>query len=244
MTDNTQPARWYMIDKDGMATLCTDREDAEQEAKDANMAWPHTAPHRAVQLVEVADVEALRTGYAAARPAGAQQPGVATWTPLPGTLPEPGKPVLLDIGMEYPIRAMWAAKHALEVGMEDDSGFGEYDEATDTYYCPEGWYEWNEHEETHWAVDETPTAWCELPPNGGASHGQASAQAAPVCGSPADLPPLPDPDLRDVGTNPEDIKTFYGAMLQSTQRQHSHPVPRQTACWRMRRKLKSTCSTT
>lgn len=58
MTDNTQPealrdARWYMVDKDGMATLCTDREDAEQEAKDANMAWPYTAPHRAVQLVEV-----------------------------------------------------------------------------------------------------------------------------------------------------------------------------------------------
>ena len=46
-------ARWYMVDKDGMATLCTDMEDAEQEAKDANMAWPHTAPHRAVQLVEV-----------------------------------------------------------------------------------------------------------------------------------------------------------------------------------------------
>lgn len=60
-------ARWYMIDKDGMAMLCTDSEDAEKEAKNANMAWPHTAPHRAVQLVEVADVEALRTGYAAAR---------------------------------------------------------------------------------------------------------------------------------------------------------------------------------
>lgn len=41
-----------------------------------------------------------------------------------------------------------------------------------------------------------------------ASHGQAPAQAAPVCGTPADLPPLPDPDLRDVGTNPEDIKNF------------------------------------
>ena len=58
MTDKTQPealrdARWYMVNRDGMATLCTDREDAEQEAKDANMAWPHTAPHRAVQLVEV-----------------------------------------------------------------------------------------------------------------------------------------------------------------------------------------------
>ncbi len=58
MTDNTQPealrdARWYMVNRDGMATLCTDREDAEQEAKDANLAWTHTAPHRAVQLVEV-----------------------------------------------------------------------------------------------------------------------------------------------------------------------------------------------
>ena len=34
------------------------------------------------------------------------------------------------------------------------------------------------------------------------------AQAAPVCGSPADLPPLPDPDLRDVGTTPKDIQDF------------------------------------
>ncbi len=41
-----------------------------------------------------------------------------------------------------------------------------------------------------------------------ASHGQASAQAAPVRGSPADLPPLPDPDLRDVGTTPGGIKEF------------------------------------
>ena len=100
----------------------------------------------------------------AAQPAGVQQPGAGTWTPLPGTLPEPGKPVLLDIGKEYPIRAMWAAKFTLPVGMEDDSGFGEHDELTDEWYCPEGWYEWNEHEECHWRVDETPVAWCELPP--------------------------------------------------------------------------------
>lgn len=97
-------------------------------------------------------------------PAGAQQPGAGTWTPLPGTLPEPGKPVLLDIGKKYPIRAMWVQKFTLPVGMEDDSGFGEYEEATDSYYCPEGWYEWNEHEECHWRVDKTPVAWCELPP--------------------------------------------------------------------------------
>jgi hypothetical protein len=84
--------------------------------------------------------------------------------PLPGTLPEPEKPVLLDISKKYPIRAMWVRKFTLPVGMEDDSGFGEYDEATDSYYCPEGWYEWNEHEECHWRVDKTPVAWCELPP--------------------------------------------------------------------------------
>lgn len=41
-----------------------------------------------------------------------------------------------------------------------------------------------------------------------ASHGQAPAQAAPVRGTPADLPPLPDPDLRDVGTTPGGIKEF------------------------------------
>lgn len=63
-------ARWYMVDKDGMATLCTDREDAEQEAKYANMAWPHTAPHRAVQLVE-----ASTAGFTAADMATASAQG-------------------------------------------------------------------------------------------------------------------------------------------------------------------------
>lgn len=106
-----------------------------------------------------------RRDRAAAQPAGAQQPGVATWMPLPGSLPEPGKPVLLDIGKKYPIRAMWAAKHTVQAA-DDDSDWGEYDEATDTYYCPEGWYEWNQHEDNHWAVTETPVAWCEIPPPG------------------------------------------------------------------------------
>ena len=59
--------RWYMVDKMGMATLCTSKKDAEKEARDMDMAWPHMGPHRAVQLVDAADVEALHTGYAAAR---------------------------------------------------------------------------------------------------------------------------------------------------------------------------------
>ena len=32
--------RWYMVNKDGMATLCADRADAEKEAADANLNWP------------------------------------------------------------------------------------------------------------------------------------------------------------------------------------------------------------
>ena len=46
---------WYMVNRDGMATLCTDRADAEQEAADAQRFWPHMGPHRAVQLIEAAD---------------------------------------------------------------------------------------------------------------------------------------------------------------------------------------------
>ena len=208
--------RWYMVTHDGVATLCEDRRDAEKEAKDADMAWPHSGPHRAVQLVEAstagftsadmatAEARGFRDGaasamagepmawmtfteegdpdmvfldrleacqycedddppnplYLAATPT-AQAEG---WTKLPGTLPEPGTPVLLDIGKKYPIRAMWAAKFTLLVGLEDDSGFGEHDERTDEWYCPEGWYEWNQHEETHWAVTETPRAWMPLSP--------------------------------------------------------------------------------
>lgn len=46
-------ARWYMLNKDGMATLCTSKKDAAKEARAMDMAWPHMGPHRAVQLVEV-----------------------------------------------------------------------------------------------------------------------------------------------------------------------------------------------
>ena len=104
--------------------------------------------------------------------ASAQPAVAACWVNLPGQLPEPGKPVLLDIGKKYPIRAMWAAKFTLPVSLEDDSGFGEHDERTDEWYCPEGWYEWNEHEETHWAVSATPRAWATLPPTTSAGSGK------------------------------------------------------------------------
>ena len=84
------------------------------------------------------------------------------WIAVGERLPEPGRPVLLDIGKKHPIRAMWAARFTLEAG-DDDPDWGEYDEDGDMYYCPQGWYEWNEHEDTHWRVHADPIRWAELP---------------------------------------------------------------------------------
>ena len=96
---------------------------------------------------------------------------VGGWIALPGALPEPGTPVLLDIGKKYPIRAMWAAKHTVQAA-DDDTDWGEYVEADDMYYAPEGWYEWNECEDNHWRVTETPRAWAPLPPTTSAGSGK------------------------------------------------------------------------
>lgn len=84
------------------------------------------------------------------------------WVTLPGHLPPSGIPVFLDIGEKYPIRAMWAAKHTVEAG-DDDLDWADYEESSDMYYAPEGWYEWNCHEEKHWSVNGTIVAWMYLP---------------------------------------------------------------------------------
>lgn len=88
---------------------------------------------------------------------------VGGWITLPSALPEPGTPVLLDIGKKYPIRAMWAAKHTVEAHDEADPEWTDYDDAGDAFYCPEGWYEWNENEEVHWSVNAAPRSWMPLP---------------------------------------------------------------------------------
>ena len=47
-----QEPRWYCVDKIGMATLCADKDDAEQSAKLAEQDFPRNSPYRAVQLCE------------------------------------------------------------------------------------------------------------------------------------------------------------------------------------------------
>ena len=96
----------------------------------------------------------------------------ASWISVDARLPEPNTPVLLDIGKMFPLRAIWAGKHTVSVGTDVDD-CGEYDEETDEYYCPEGWYEWNQCEDNHWRVTETPRAWMPLHPTSdeGVEHG-------------------------------------------------------------------------
>ncbi|MBS7777651.1 hypothetical protein [Acidovorax sp. CCYZU-2555] len=87
--------------------------------------------------------------------------------------PEAGRYVLAwTEGVKVPIRAMWAPQFFLEMA-DDDAESGEYCEAKDQYFCPEGWYENNAHEETHWNVDRPVIAWMELP------RLDAALQAAP-----------------------------------------------------------------
>lgn len=54
-------ALWYMLNKIGMATLCADKKDAEQNAHEAQASWPHMGPHYAAQMepVGVGGVTAL-----------------------------------------------------------------------------------------------------------------------------------------------------------------------------------------
>lgn len=48
-----EAVRWYCLSVDGMATLCSDEDDARQTARDADLSYPRQSPHQAVQLAPV-----------------------------------------------------------------------------------------------------------------------------------------------------------------------------------------------
>tara|TARA_R110000823_G_scaffold225669_3_gene353428 strand:- start:1916 stop:2185 length:270 start_codon:yes stop_codon:yes gene_type:complete len=47
-------ARWYALDRDGVATLCANEDDAQRTADESRAAFPRNAPYRAVQMAPVA----------------------------------------------------------------------------------------------------------------------------------------------------------------------------------------------
>jgi len=51
--EQAHAARWYCLDRDGVAMLCKDEADARTQAAESDDCWPGRAPHRAVLLGEV-----------------------------------------------------------------------------------------------------------------------------------------------------------------------------------------------
>lgn len=56
-------ARWYCLDRDGVAMLCKDEADAQAQVIENDDCWPQRAPHRAVLLGDVSEVERLRGAW-------------------------------------------------------------------------------------------------------------------------------------------------------------------------------------
>ena len=52
------PARWYVVDADGLATLCKDEADARESAAGYWSLYPRRAPYRAVLLGDAATARA------------------------------------------------------------------------------------------------------------------------------------------------------------------------------------------
>lgn len=94
--------------------------------------------------------------------------GLGAWVPVAERLPDGGKTVLAvyrnGAGRVRRIRAVWVAAKTCEASPESE--IGEYDEASDTYYDPEGWYEKIDNWYEYTAVEVhqgTVTHWMPLP---------------------------------------------------------------------------------
>ena len=94
----------------------------------------------------------------------------AQLTPVPVTvrLPEKDQEVLSHYksryGREVTVRAEYFRKHQEE--MDADECEADYDEKTDTYYCPEGWYElidnWGDYSSVR-IVEGAVDSWLPIP---------------------------------------------------------------------------------
>lgn len=90
------------------------------------------------------------------------------WIKVEDELPKNGKKVIAtfenSMGKRRMIFAYYTEAKQIESGF--DSDFGEYDEETDCYYDPEGWYEIIENTIEYTAIfhmDGEITHWMELP---------------------------------------------------------------------------------
>lgn len=89
-----------------------------------------------------------------------------TWIDA-NTKPEKDTPVIaLGVNNNNKIkrvRAKWIPEFYQESDGDDFHGDLDYSEEKDEFYWPEGWYEWNEFDDTHWLVDVKVLYWIPLP---------------------------------------------------------------------------------
>lgn len=124
--------------------MTTDTEALIQQIRDsATISYRrHHASARGQQAcsADSYDTHLIQHAYQAGHAAAKTE---ASWIPE-AVLPTPGMKVIAtyvnDLGNRRTIMAKWVAAKTVEAFSLDDE-FGEYDEATDTTYVPQGWYE-------------------------------------------------------------------------------------------------------
>ena len=91
------------------------------------------------------------------------------WVSVSERLPEQPKncycepAIVLATDGKTVARAAYVPKFTINCEDQDYDGDQDYNEAEDKYYWPEGWYEWNDCDETHWMINAKITHWCLLP---------------------------------------------------------------------------------
>lgn len=87
------------------------------------------------------------------------------WAKVEDKLPETERPVLAYYKNFFDenriVRAFYVPKFTIESESDDD--LQEYCEERDICFMAEGWYEFNEHEDCYWMIDEKVTHWMYLP---------------------------------------------------------------------------------
>jgi len=85
------------------------------------------------------------------------------WVAVSERLPDPGTVALVSVRGRT-LRAMWIPKHyATEDSFGEFLGDSDWSDDGNESYWPEGWYEWNQYEDTHWQTEHAPSHWMPLP---------------------------------------------------------------------------------
>lgn len=96
--------------------------------------------------------------------------------------PTSGKRVLVRVmygtsGKPWTTVAAYIAKHTEKADSDSFEGVLDYDEETDEYYYPEGWYEHGLYAEVNYIITDTVLVWTYLPDDGIVIDEQAKVNA-------------------------------------------------------------------